>query len=374
MVALPWIGAILTMTLWVLGRFGISWGVGDLPLMLTGLIFMDGVHIIFTFAMMLSLPELKKWAASEGARAPSGLLKHKRPWTQFILVGAFLGVLFYILKVSPNTHTIRGMATTWLFLELVGPAQHTVAQMRGISFCYNGALRRKFQFTDAEKAVAMRCEKVERFLFNTLLLGEVAYWIPNIFGLDKIAVSGVESVSYLGGIVSVASVAGLIVNALYFPRQEESRKVAFIFRVILFPLKMLTTIGGIFLRAAHGTEYLMIFRRMVKGSSLEKAQRNRVFLATTIVCSVYALVFMMTWPFALNQLTGFTESDVLLGYAMLGAFILRFTHYYMDRTLYRMSNPNTRAAVAPLLITPFPSEKFAKEAAIGIATPLPARA
>jgi hypothetical protein len=119
----------------------------------------------------------------------------------------------------------------------------------------------------------------------------------------------------------------------------------------------------------------MIFRRMVKGSSLDKSQRNRVFLSTAIVCSVYAIVFAMTWPFAFHELTGVSESDMLLGYAMLGAFILRFTHYYMDRTLYRMSNPHTRAAVAPLLITPFPSEKKAPRLEpINIGAPVAARA
>ena len=48
---LPWIGAALTLGLWLLGRFGVSWTVGDLPLMLFGLIFIDGVHVIFTFVL-----------------------------------------------------------------------------------------------------------------------------------------------------------------------------------------------------------------------------------------------------------------------------------------------------------------------------------
>jgi hypothetical protein len=40
---------------------------------------------------------------------------------------------------------------------------------------------------------------------------------------------------------------------------------------------------------------------------------------------------------------------------MLGAFIIRFTHYYTDSVMYRMSDPATRTAVAPLLTTAPPA-------------------
>jgi hypothetical protein len=53
MVGLPWVGAIVTVGLWLLARFGLAWHFDDVPLMLTGLIFIDGVHIIFTFVMLL---------------------------------------------------------------------------------------------------------------------------------------------------------------------------------------------------------------------------------------------------------------------------------------------------------------------------------
>ena len=191
--------------------------------------------------------------------------------------------------------------------------------MRGISFCYNGSIRRKHPFTDAEKVQAARCEKLERTFFTALLVGEIFYWIPDIFGLDQLMVPQIDQIHFVGGVLSVASAAALIVNGLYFPRQEESRKSAFLFRVLLFPLKMLTTVGGITLRAAHGTEYLIIFRRMVQGSNITQARKSRVFRLTIAISLVYAVLFCMTWPIALRELTGFKETDLLLGWALLGA-------------------------------------------------------
>ena len=349
MIGLPWVGAILTLGFWLLGRVGVSWRVDDIPLMLTGLIFIDGVHIVFTFVMLLSLPELKQWAASDKTRGTRGWGKGRGPWGRSVLIALALGVIFFLLKVSPNTSTLKGMATTWLLLELVGPAQHTIAQMRGISFLYNSSIRKSAQFTDAEKEQAIRCEKLERLFFNLLLAGEIFYWIPDIFGLDKLQIPCITDIHFVGGVLSVASCAALLVNGYYFPKHDKTKKLAFLFRVILFPLKMLTTIGGISLRAAHGTEYLTIFRGMVKSSSISKSRKTRIFVITTIVSLAYAVLFCMTWPNAVAELTGFSEPHTLLVWAMLGAFVLRFTHYYMDSVLYKMSDPATRAAVAPLL-------------------------
>ncbi len=349
MIGLPWVGAILTIGLWLLGRVGISWQMSDVPLLLTGLIFIDGVHVIFTFVMLLSLPELKQWAASEQTRGKAGWSKGLGPWARFGWIALALGVIFFLLKVSPNTSTLRGMATTWLLLELVGPAQHTIAQMRGISFLYNASVRKSVQLNDAEKEQAIRCEKMERFFFNLLLAGEIMYWIPDIFGLDRLQIPCISDVHFVGGVMSVASCAGLLVNAYYFPRHEKTKKLAFLFRVVLFPLKMLTTIGGISLRAAHGTEYLTIFRGMVKSSKTTPAKKTKIFVITTAVSAVYAILFCLTWPIAVRELTGFSEPKLLLAWAMLGAFIIRFTHYYMDSVVYKMSDPATRAAVAPLL-------------------------
>jgi hypothetical protein len=349
MIALPWIGAFLTVALWAIAKFGFDRSIGDVPVLLTTLIFMDSVHIIFTFVLILSTPELRAWSQAEGTRAKTGWMKGLKPWARTLVVAVLLGAVIYILRVYPETSTLRGMATIWLFLELLGPAHHTLSQMRGISFVYNSTIKKSFQFTDAEMQLALRCEKLERILFNALLVGEIIYWLPEIFSMDHIEIPNIEALEIIGGSLSIASAAALVLNALYFPKQEHSNKFAFLFRVVLFPLKMLSIVGGIFVRAAHGTEYLVIFRKMVKSSNIPAPKKTKVFVITALVSAIYAIPYLLTWPDAITDMSGFRPSDTLLAYALCGTFILRFAHYYLDSVLYKMSDSTTRSSVAPLL-------------------------
>jgi len=57
----PWIFAGLTVCFWVLGRFGIEWPVYDSINLLNSLIFLDSVHILFTYVLWRSAPELRQW-------------------------------------------------------------------------------------------------------------------------------------------------------------------------------------------------------------------------------------------------------------------------------------------------------------------------
>jgi hypothetical protein len=142
MIGFPWLGIILSGGLWVLGEFGIQYPIGDKEMLLATIFLMDGVHIIFSFMLMASVPEMRAWSKSDSTRAKSGWMKGLRPGARSLVIAVALGVIMYLMKVSPATSSLRGMATTWLFLELLGPAQHTIAQMRGISLCYNSSIRR----------------------------------------------------------------------------------------------------------------------------------------------------------------------------------------------------------------------------------------
>jgi hypothetical protein len=114
---------------------------------------------------------------------------------------------------------------------------------------------------------------------------------------------------------------------------------------------MISDMAGVFVRAAHGTEYLFIFRRMVQGSKISKAKKTKIYLTTALISVLYIIPFCFTWADATYQLTGFRVSDELLTYTIFGTFIIRFTHYYMDAIMFKMSDPATRAAVGPLLTT-----------------------
>jgi len=367
MIAIPLIGIAATVGLWILGQFGISWQVTDLLVLATSLIFLDGVHIVFTYVLVAMLPELRAWSVSDATRSKSGWSKGQGFWLKSTLVAIALGTIYWVIRMSPRTSPIMGMATIWMFFEMLGPAQHGIAQMRGISLCYNGILRRKIQFTEAEKSLATQNEKLERLFFSSLLLGEILYWIPDIFGLDKIRVPGMDASRFIGGVLAIASAVAIIVNSLYFPRQSQSKKFGFVVRVAVYPLRMLSMIGTITLRAAHGTEYLVIFKRIVQGSKISESRKKRVFLVATFFSLAYAVIFAISFPVAVRQATGRYVPREWIANTLLFAFIVRYSHYYLDSVIYRMSNPATRAVIGPLLVA-VPEESGNAEISTGMST------
>ena len=361
MVWIPWIGAAITVALWLGGKLGFPSHFDNFTKLFVSLVFMDSVHVIWTFILLASLPELKHWSKSEESRAKTGWLKNLKPTARSAIIAVAIGAIFWVLKIAPELASLRGMATTFLMLELLGPAQHTLAQIKGISLCYNTAIRKNFNFNEAETIIARRCEKIERYLFTSLLVGEFLYWMPKILKLEKFSLEGMTSIESLGVFTVIASSACIAINTLFYPNQNRSRKFEFVARVGLFPLKILHAMGGLCIRASHGTEYWVIFKKMVDGSKISEEKKRRVFAFTFGVSVIYALICFIIWPHALEKLAGYQTSTDFLAYLTLPVFALRFTHFYVDSILFRMSDPFTRMSVGPLLTPPQPIESIETE-------------
>ena len=349
MIAIPLVGMVLSTAFWILSLFGIHLKIGSLGVLLSTLVFADSFHVTLNYFLILSVPELQAWSSADQARARSGWMKGLSLWSRALLVGLALASVLWFLKVSSFTVPLAGIASLWLFFELMGPAQHTVAQMKGISLCYNSAIRRRIKLSDAEVKIAQKNERIERVLFNFLLAGEVLFWIPEIFVKDQIHIPGIQHLHILGGAFTVVSAVGIVINSLFYPHQSKSHKFSFLLRVLLFPLKMLNIVGGIFVRAAHGTEYLMMYRQMVKGSKTPHVQKSKIFLTSILVSLAYLIPYLIGWNHNVRQFTGFDASDTLIVAALIGTFVIRFVHYYLDSVLFKMSDLHTRMHVAPLL-------------------------
>lgn len=354
MLAIPTIGILASVVMLIVQRanHGVSpFSFDDVASLFTTLIFMDGVHVTFTFMLLMMIPELRTWSFSNENRPKEGTWDKGRTfWTRMAIIAGLLALVVFTLRISATSSVFRGMMTIWLFLELLGPSQHTAAQMRGISFVYNSTLRRAYQFTAEESARAVAAEKAERLLFKAVITGDVLYWIPRIFVADRIHIPGIRYVQLVGALLAGVGAIGLVLNSFRYPRNEETDKSFFLSRVLLFPFKILTPVAGLAIRATHGTEYLMIFRRLVQSSKIADAKKRRVYAATIAVSVIYGLVFLAIWPATTMKLIGISAGKTIFMCALLVTFVVRFTHYYMDALLFKMSDPMTRAAVSPLLV------------------------
>jgi hypothetical protein len=351
MLAIPTIGILLTIAIQLFSKVNhATFKVDDVTTLLTTLVFMDGVHVTFTFMLIACLPELRNWSKASENKGQVFMKKDASFWKRMAIVAGGLTLVVFVLKVSPESSMIRGMATIWLFLELLGPSQHTAAQMRGISFVYNSTIRRAYTFNAEEQARAVSAEKWERYLFKLLILGDVLYWIPRIFIQDRFSIPYMGLVQYIGAISVGASAIGLLLNSFRYPKQGETDKTFFLTRVLLFPFKIINPVGGLAIRATHGTEYLLIFRRIVQSSSISDAKKKRAYWLTAGVSFFYGLIFVSIWPGTMFHLFGFNPPRNLVGIALMITFVVRFTHYYMDALVFKMSDPMTRAAMSPLLV------------------------
>ena len=339
MLAVPWVGAALALVYWGLLTHG-TVGVQSFSLIsaLTSLIFLDGIHIIYSFILILALPEMRQWTRS-------GL------WARAGVLALLLGVTFYLMAFADITQDMGWVASVYAMVEVFGPQQHTLAQMRGISFCYHSAIRKSGKLEPSEFARALSVEKWEKVFFRMLLIGDLLFFIPYFLSSGEFQVPDfVYRLHFLGGFMVGAGTVGIFLNGRLFPRQHGSGKMAYLSRVLLFPLKSVVAPALFVLRATHGTEYLIIFRQMVKNSALTESRRKRIFNFTLGASLVYGVVYSLTFPGFIMKYAHFHEPQSVFVSLALLHIVVRYVHYFLDSLIYRMSDPETRGAVAPLLV------------------------
>jgi hypothetical protein len=360
MLGVPWIAALVAAIVWLGSRINVSWSRdNDLVLLVTSLLFLDGLHVTFTFIAVLGLSELRDWARPDEAAANSPASRlaaaSRGFWGRVFFVGVALAAVFYFIRFSPWSRTLPAFAAIFLLFEALGPSQHTLAQMRGISFCFHSSLRKAAPFSAEELKSALQVERWEKNLFRVLLAADVLSAIPNI--LIRAGYAGPRAHPLMlqavrGACVSVMAlaVAGILYNGALYPRQGLTNKMAYLLRTVLYPLRIFVLPAHLVVRACHGTEYLVIVRQLIRNSNATETTRRRMRWATIGVSILYGAIFALTFPFIIRYWARWREPQGLVVYAMMATLVIRYLHYYMDAVLYRMNDAKVRAVVGPLLV------------------------
>jgi hypothetical protein len=131
------------------------------------------------------------------------------------------------------------------------------------------------------------------------------------------------------------------------------RQTLFLLRLLYVPLGSFSFVAGLVYRILHGTEYIFIYRRMARVSQL----RNE--LTSPWILPGALLIFTMAgfmWTFSLDAGQGFhwylsLNNNLPLWFKLLACVTLTrlYMHYYLDRVVFRMRDPDSARYFGPLL-------------------------
>jgi hypothetical protein len=306
--------------------FGLS-GEGFIFSVIVGLVFLNHIHIAFTFMMLESVPELRAWVKDTyGSRRNFWIVIGLLFTVLYVAMGWLQGILF---RDESMEKYLKGFF--FVFYEAAG-ARHLLWQSQGIYLnLYSGT-------TDKPEYPELR-----RFLG---LMGAAFLLAVALDSTHRTIVH--KPFFYLAG---VASTLGLVLLYLIYKRHSHNRDHRiFLGRYFLWPLGGFSELARFGFQAVHGIEYLWVSKHMLKSKGLKLRQTILPGLGGAVLLPVIAAalsIVILRTPEIAPDLAR-THQDPLLWIFNIN-IALTFTHYYMDYKLFRMKDARTRATVGPML-------------------------
>ncbi|MEK7356443.1 MAG: hypothetical protein AAB250_08335, partial [Bdellovibrionota bacterium] len=252
---------------------------------------------------------------------------------------------------------VGGLILAQLILEVFG-YHHGIKQMLGIALLYNSRLRKEGALSAEKTSLLDRVEWADRILFGlflpTFLLLRATEILMSIEGqplLHSFVESGLQGSRVLTLVFGGLLVANAFRHARAFADYE---KLAYYGRFSLFGLVALGPFPAFMsacLLASHGSEYFGIYDRAQSNSTAPGAQKRTAFWIALAGCTcMVPFVFINHMP----DLHAFLDRRALALPFVLKILAsieggLDFTHYWIDRQMFRMRIPAVRRHIAPLL-------------------------
>jgi hypothetical protein len=126
-------------------------------------------------------------------------------------------------------------------------------------------------------------------------------------------------------------------------KRNKSTKNIYLIRFLLLPLLPFSHFATFGITACHGVEYLFVYCKMIRNSSVEKIDVRKIHILSTCFALFLIGLSAPMWLFD-------NADDNRIFFMMTSAYTaVSFIHFYLDRTLFRMRNVKTRRFVGPLL-------------------------
>jgi len=177
----------------------------------------------------------------------------------------------------------------------------------------------------------------------------------DIFKTDfPIIFNYLKQIKYTLAILSLIS----ILLASYFTVKKNytsSRMISLLFlvRLALYPLAMFSFIGSIGIGAVHGYEYYKISQKLIPTTNSKNKNTSYFLLISGSVFLIFVFVNALSSPYsgliAILQIPELILNSKYYNISWMIILAISYLHYYIDRQLFSISDPDVQRFVLPQL-------------------------
>ena len=320
----------------LISGFSIGPALSERPFhLIANVLFLDTVHIVFTFVMIESFPELREWITTSYFKT----IGHFR-W--FSIGALFFLTCFFAAALIAFHSLLRDRLWLVELFFIWTTVVHRLYQTKGMSALYSHRLLSTDLKAEIDKVQFRSIEKFESILFKLLIFVILLTSVTRSIGDDAAYVihTSLNSWHYLELAVAHGLVVLIFCNAARSPVWFQTAKPFFLMRLLLAPLSFFSLSALLALGAIHGLEHLMILTMMRSRSALSPA--GGVRFSRALGLSALGLGFVSTlYILSPPGVIGLLAASFITGLAHL--------HFLTERFLFRMRRPLTRQMVGPLL-------------------------
>ncbi len=325
-----------------------DWGKtpGEILVMATvaAIFLISTLHLGFTWANLLSLPEFKS------------IMERKRPgawinnWMKVgvvyfsvLLVGLFVNQFIRIPYKLDHVLMINIYSGLYLLMS----RYHTIMQLRGLAQLYSYKIKEEVGLNNEELRRLESAQKRENLGFHLLFYACGLQAFYQAF-LNRNVISTEHKIGYL--ILALVIVLAIFINTSQMPKIQTSSKRLFLVRTFYYILVPINYMATIISEVIHGMEYLFVTKEMRANSKTKK--NNMLLYSTLFFCGFVSVVWILSghqplmkyiYQGSIDQIprASFIISSVNIANAI--------THYYLDGIIFQFRDPMIRSDIGPLL-------------------------
>lgn len=275
------------------------------------MVFLNHIHVFFTPLMLWSSKTGRTWC------------KEQQEKNYFIAKSILFFLFSIVFSYIAYSHSNEKIARFLNIFVLTWGTFHIMRQSWGLSLLYRSQSNEN----------VLRFKKFYLFIFNVLILLQIVVSCIPRYRPAEFIYSKLILLSYL-----VATF--YILGPLLFSKKFLTRSSIFDFRILVYPLALVSDFGRFGMLSIHGVEYFYITSRFLVAESTKRQ---------LFIDSLYILIFLIVLFSSFNLLRmNLTENFVTLWIqslslpinnliAFLKATSITFTlyHFWVDGFMYR---------------------------------------